>query len=90
MITIKQTLWSLFLLILLLPGVINAQERKFTISGTITDSNDGEDLAGATIQVKGSSLGTATNAYGFYSLSLASGEYTLVITYMGYTPRKCA
>lgn len=65
-----------------------AQEKKVTINGNITDKNNGEDLIGAGILVKGTRTGTVTNAYGLYSLSLPAGKYTLIITYLGYASRE--
>lgn len=59
--------------------------QKFSISGTITDAKNGEDLFGATVAVKElSNTGAQANVYGFYSLSLDKGEYTLVYRYSGY------
>ncbi len=66
----------------LLPAVW-AQE-KFTVSGYIKDAGNGEGLIGAIVQVKGQALGTTTNEYGFYSLTLATGNYALVYSYLGY------
>ena len=53
------------------------------ISGKITDSDGGEDLPFANVFVKGTTLGTSTNAYGFYSLTVpvqhvVDGNITLV------------
>ncbi|HEY4325717.1 MAG TPA: TonB-dependent receptor, partial [Mucilaginibacter sp.] len=60
-------------------------QKKFTISGTITDKSTGETLIGATVRIKElPQNGTATNSYGFYSLSAPQGIYTLLITYIGY------
>jgi len=61
-----------------------AQEKRFTISGTITDFNDGEDIIGVNIYVPSLKTGTTTNAYGFYSLSLPSGNYETEISFLGY------
>ena len=66
-----------------IPFFGSAQE-KFTISGTLKGQADGETLLGATIWFKGTSIGTTTNAYGFYSLTAPKGDYTLVISYIGY------
>lgn len=60
-------------------------QNKYTISGTLTDSSNGETLIGATIQIKGTTVGTITNVYGFYSLTVPEGDYTLVFTYIGYS-----
>ncbi len=58
--------------------------EKFTISGHLKDSETGEALIGATIAIKGTSTGTITNNYGFYSLSLSKGNYLLQFSYIGY------
>jgi len=65
-----------------------AQEKKITLSGNITDTGNGEDLIGAGVLVKGTRTGTVSNAYGFYSLSLPPGTYTLTFSYLGYTTRE--
>ncbi|MDR0538452.1 MAG: TonB-dependent receptor [Tannerellaceae bacterium] len=61
-----------------------AQDRKATVSGNIRDAANGEDLIGASIMVEGTSGGTITNAYGYYSISLPKGKYRLIISYIGY------
>lgn len=74
----------LFILFLFLSVPVFAQ-KKFTISGTIDDNSTGEKLIGATIKIKElPQNGTITNAYGFYSISLPAGDYTLLYTYIGY------
>lgn len=60
-------------------------QEKFTLSGSIKDASDGEDLLGVTIFVKElPGVGTVTNLYGFYSLTLPAGEYTIQYSYVGY------
>ena len=60
----------------------------FTVSGYIRDSKTGEDLIGATVSVKElSSKGSASNSYGFYSITLPSGQYQITVQYMGYEPQ---
>ena len=63
---------------------INEQNVKLTVSGYISDSKNGEELIGVTIFVKESGQGVISNSYGYYSLSLLPGEYTIVYVYMGY------
>jgi hypothetical protein len=59
--------------------------QKFTLSGTIKDVKTGEELIGASIRLKDKpTTGTVTNEYGFYSLTLAQGTYTLIFDYIGY------
>ncbi|WP_296382716.1 TonB-dependent receptor [Winogradskyella sp.] len=77
----KHTFLSLLFFIFISTGY--AQE-KFTISGTLKDQSNGETLLGATIIIKGTSIGTTTNEYGFYSLTVSKGNYVLVVSYLGY------
>jgi TonB-dependent starch-binding outer membrane protein SusC len=59
-----------------------AQDR--TITGKITDSKDGAPVAGATVQAKGTRVGTSTKADGTFSLSVGSNVTTLVISSVGF------
>ena len=61
-------------------------QGSVTISGYVRDRASGEALIGATVQVTGTSVGVATNAYGFYALSLTPGRYSLSVMYVGYKP----
>lgn len=59
-------------------------QKKVTISGHISDSASGETLIGAGI-VEGSSMtGAVTNNFGYYTLTLPSGEYDFHYSYVGY------
>ena len=61
-----------------------AQNRQ--ISGTVSDAN-GHPVAGATVIVDGTSLGTTTNTAGEYTLS-APVNGTLVVTFVGFEPQQ--
>ncbi len=64
---------------------ISLAQNKYTISGYVKDQKNGEELIGVSIQVKElAGTGAVTNAYGFYSVTLPEGQYTLVAQYMGY------
>jgi hypothetical protein len=63
---------------------LSAQER-FTISGYVKDASDGEAIIGAVVYKQGTQISTTTNEYGFYSLTLPTGQHTIVTTYLGYT-----
>ncbi|WP_417568545.1 TonB-dependent receptor [Mucilaginibacter antarcticus] len=69
-------------LILFLP--ILPLRKNHTINGTVKDAATGETLIGATVKLQELKTGTLTNAYGFFSLTAASGDYTLAISYIGY------
>jgi len=62
----------------------NNSKKHYTISGIIKDNTSGETLPYATIVVKEKNLAFVTNQYGFYSLTLAEGNYTLISKYLGY------
>lgn len=71
-----------------IPAVFAGDENspgKYTISGYIKDAENGESLIGATVYVKELKIGTAANIYGFYSLSLSPGTYTIEYSFLGYT-----
>lgn len=59
-------------------------QDKVTVSGYITDAASGENLIGVTVLVRELKTGTTTNVYGFYSISLEPGDYTLVYSYVGF------
>lgn len=60
-------------------------QRNFTISGVVTDAENGETLIGASVVTADYSLGTTTNEYGFYSLTLpAADSVTLEFSYVGF------
>ncbi|MGK0389034.1 MAG: hypothetical protein ACI94Y_001768 [Maribacter sp.] len=64
-------------------------QNKYTISGYIRDIESGEDLLEANVYIKENpTQGTNSNIYGFYSLTMESGEYTLVFSYLGYTDKE--
>ncbi|WP_159519632.1 TonB-dependent receptor [Sunxiuqinia indica] len=58
-------------------------DRKI-ISGHILDSESGESLIGASVLIKELGVGTISNSYGFYSLSITPASYTLICSYIGY------
>ncbi|MBS3770571.1 MAG: TonB-dependent receptor [Bacteroidales bacterium] len=62
--------------------------QPYTISGHVQDQSDGEVLIGANISLKGTTTGTTTNAYGFYSITLEPGEYTIACSYVGYSGKE--
>ncbi len=80
----KLFLFYLVLLTLSTAPIITMAQEKHTISGYIRDMSDGESLIGATAYVKELGSGTVSNAYGFYSITLASGQYNLEFKYLGY------
>ena len=60
-------------------------QNKFTISGNARDAKTGEDLIGSTVVIKEiPRCGTITNSYGFYSLTIPKGEYSVTCQFIGF------
>ena len=62
-----------------------AQQR--TVSGKITFEADNQPLAGVSVTVKGTNVGTSTDASGNFSITASTGS-TLVFSSVGYTPQE--
>ncbi len=58
-----------------------------TVSGVITDSENGEEIIGATLLIRETGLGTDTDESGAFNLSLKPGSYNLQLQYIGYRER---
>ena len=80
----KTTIKSLLLLMLLVPSLALAQS---TISGTVSESENGFPLPGVNVIISGSSSGTTTDFYGKYQLTANNGD-VLVFSYVGYTSQE--
>ncbi|ACU58064.1 SusC/RagA family TonB-linked outer membrane protein [Chitinophaga pinensis] len=72
-------------LLLLIAGIASAQTKPVT--GKITDEN-GSAVPGATVQVKGTSTGTATGADGTFKLNVPATATTLVVSFVGYVQQE--
>lgn len=72
------------LLLIISSSVILEAQEKFTISGYVRDFASGEALISATIQIPEASAGAYSNPYGFYSITVPAGTYTLKASYVGY------
>jgi hypothetical protein len=58
--------------------------KLYTLSGTIKDAGSGEVLIGAAVLINDGDLGTTTNSYGFYSITLPENTYSISYRYVGY------
>ncbi|MFY0602059.1 MAG: TonB-dependent receptor [Cyclobacteriaceae bacterium] len=68
----------------ILIGFQTFSQEQYTLSGYVKDASNGETLIGATVLIKELSTGNVTNFYGFYSITLPKGDYTVSYTYIGY------
>lgn len=59
-------------------------QKKYTVSGYVKDKVNGENYIGTSVYIKELLKGTTTNTFGFYSITLEEGEYTLVVSYLGF------
>lgn len=67
-----------------LPAIEEKIEKKYTISGYIVDGASKEVLIGAAVYNPETGLGTLSNNYGFFSITLPAGRYTLQTSFLGY------
>lgn len=71
-------------ILLVLTTLTSFSQEKFTLSGTINDFKNNETLIGVNIYIPSLKIGTTTNEYGFYSLTIPSGKHEIEISYVGY------
>jgi hypothetical protein len=75
-----------FFLVTFVSLIPNAKaQKRYTIDGIVKDVATGETLIGASVRLKEiQQNGAATNGYGFFSVTAPEGDYTVVISYIGY------
>ena len=56
--------------------------QQRTVTGTVTDNNNAP-IAGASVTVKGTEIGTQTNSEGIFQIALPAGAKTIIITSVG-------
>jgi hypothetical protein len=71
-------------IVVLLFSIVSFSQEKFTFSGTVSDIKNNETLIGATIYVPETNTTSKTNEYGYYSVTLPKGNYTVLISYIGF------
>jgi hypothetical protein len=65
--------------------IIGFSQEKVTLSGVVSDIDNNETLIGVSVYIAELNIGTYTNEYGFYSITLPKGSYTTQISYVGFT-----
>jgi TonB-linked SusC/RagA family outer membrane protein len=73
-------------MLFLVNAVAFAQGR--VVTGTVTSVEDGMGVPGATVLVKGTTIGTATDIDGKYSINVPAGSNVLVFTFVGLTSQE--
>ena len=74
--------YKLIALVMLL--VSSSVFAQYTISGKVTSAQTGENLIGANVILKGTTMGAATDENGEYSFTADAGKYTLICSYIGF------
>ncbi len=70
--------------VLTLFAFAKAYSQKYTLSGTITEEQNGETLLNVNVLIPSLSTGTVTNEYGFYSITLDAGTYEIIYSSIGF------
>ncbi|MEM1320457.1 MAG: TonB-dependent receptor [Bacteroidota bacterium] len=75
--------------LLLLSFITLTAQERFTLSGYVRDAASGETLFAANVfNSDEPTVGTTSNIYGFYSISLPAGRYRITYSYLGYTSQE--
>ncbi|MEX2604029.1 MAG: TonB-dependent receptor [Gracilimonas sp.] len=83
MMRIAKTLLLLVIVLIGTTAVISAQNG--TLSGVVTDKDDGSPLIGVNVIIRGTSFGSATNLDGEYTINnIRPGDYSVEFRYIGY------
>ena len=72
------------MILLAVSSVTLQAEQKYTLSGIVSDAASGENLPGVNFVIGDGQTGTSTNEYGFFSITLPAGTYTVSVIYLGY------
>jgi hypothetical protein len=73
-------LWAFILLI----GLQGLAQTKATFSGYVRDSASGETVIGATVGLYGGKTSVTTNQYGYFSITLDTGNYAIAVSHISY------
>lgn len=73
-----------FLLFLLMLGIGAMYAQRALITGKVTDAQSKEPVVGANVYLEGTTTGTVTDLNGMYEFATAPGEYTLIVSYVGF------
>ncbi len=76
---------KIFTLLIFLNLSILSAFAQIKITGTVTDAEDGLPIIGATVVVKGTSVGVVTGAQGDFSLTVPAGKEVVTVSFIGYT-----
>ena len=87
MITVNQLKITFYLLLALSATLVYSQNSA-VLSGYITAEDTNETLFGVNLIFPDLNMGTTTNEYGFYSISLPQGSHQLEVSYLGFKSKQ--
>lgn len=64
--------------------LVSLAQKKVSLSGYMRDAETGESIMNGIVFVKEAQQGAETNGYGFYSVSVPPGSYTITYSFIGY------
>ncbi len=82
----KKSIWILAALLMFSVGFRSPESR--TMTGKVTDANDGSAMPGVNVLVKGSTNGVVTDVNGNYSITIPTQNGTLVFSFIGYVSKE--
>lgn len=82
----KNSIWILMIVALVLPGFQSMRER--TISGVVTAAADGTVLPGVNVLLKGTAKGTVTDNAGAFTLNVPETGSVLIFSFIGYKAKE--
>ena len=74
----------LFLYIFFLVNLSLNAQKNYTLSGYVLDGQSNELIIGSSVIVEGLNIGTITNSYGFFSITIEEGNYNIRIQNLGF------
>ncbi|MDB5252170.1 MAG: TonB-dependent receptor [Flaviaesturariibacter sp.] len=90
MTSLPRLLRFFLVFILLLLAADGGAQEKVTLSGYLRDSATGESVIGGTLSMGRAARSVTTNAYGFFSITVDTGAYTITLSHVSYVSRQLA
>ncbi len=76
--------FKVFTFLLLNSFLYVSGQQKYTISGSVNETSSNETLIGVNVTIPELKTGVTTNEYGFYSITIPEGTYTISVSYLGF------
>lgn len=89
---IKHSLYGIIVQCFVFASVASGaiQQQGITVTGKVTSAEDASGLPGVNVVIKGTNLGTTSDADGNYTIQVSDGDATLIFSFIGYTAQEVA